>query len=167
MDFKARIEAKKKERDAALAALSDDDKTEIADRAALAKLDEEVAEAKIAARDLDLARRLDALQEQHPGVKFRTVVVKNFDDTFIVRHDQVAFAKWQRAINRKGDHEDDTRAYAVAAVVDWNGRTDFAPPSTLGADLHAYFKANTGVVGPVSIEAGELAGIFKEERKSG
>src|SRR4051812_31063192 len=131
LDLTAKLVAAQARKAKAEASISDDDRAEIAARDELARLDGESREAERTARDLDLSRRLDAARELlGDGVALIAVSPKEFDDTFIVRRDGKAHAKWNKALaeiasgNRKIDQAEEARKYAVACVFDWNGIID-------------------------------------------
>lgn len=99
-------------------------------------------------RDLDLARRLEALQDANPGARYEVVCPDTWPDTFIVRYDAAAHAKWEASVDAdakaeargkngkhlKVDMVKAQRDYAVAVIEDWNGLTDFDTVRPFGAD---------------------------------
>src|SRR6266571_3834875 len=96
IDLTAKREAAKAALDAAKAALTDDDKSEIAVREEIASLEEERQTVEQTKRDVDLARRLDAAQESlGESAKMRSVSPKEFDDTFIVVRNGKAYSDFR------------------------------------------------------------------------
>ncbi len=185
IDLTAKREAAKAALDAAKAALTDDDKSEIAVREEIASLEEERQTVEQTKRDVDLARRLDAAQESlGESAKMRSVSPKEFDDTFIVVRNGKAYSDFRAGLQaigqgKKLSQSELERKYAVACIYDWNGHTDFseiltAPDkanvkgvsNTMGAELYKYLTENPGVVTPILDAVAELAGVFARERKS-
>ena len=172
MNFAERIAAAKARKDAAENAITEADKQEIADRGELARLDAETKAAERLRRDLDLDRRLDVAREKlGSSIKLGTLAFDDYPDTFIVQHHAKAHAKWEKdvgdsASNKKIDVAEVQRSYAVTAVYDWNGTTDFGPSTVNGHALIQHFKATPGMVTPIVNLASKLAGRFAEERKS-
>jgi hypothetical protein len=152
--------------------LSPADMVEIAEREELAKVERERAEAKAVERELDLDRRLDAARDKHgPAAKFKTVMIQDGDDTFIVTLNAVAYKKWDKSINdgasnSKIDPQEERRKLVAASVVDWNGETDFGPTSLNGPKLTMYLSDHQGIVAPLIQEICILNGVVKETRKS-
>jgi hypothetical protein len=171
-DWKSRLEAAKVARDAAKAAITDDDREEIDARAELAAIEAEKREAEKAKREVDLARRFDvARDELGESALIAPVSIDGRDDTFVIQADPKAHAKWERELteagqNKKLDKTEVGRNYAVAVVIDWNGVTDFSATSLNGHALIEYLKKNPGMVTPLVNAAARLAGFFAEERKS-
>lgn len=156
-------------RDASRALLTPDDVAEQATRDEIAKGEEEDRDALHAKRSLDLARRLDAAADKigNPAL-VRPLVVKGFDDTFIVRRNGAAHAKWEKAMgdalsNSKINQADAKKRYASDSVVDWNGRN--LDDSTVTYEFDKFLDENPGVVTSIVGEAIELNGAVKEARK--
>ena len=169
--LEARIQARKAELDKAKAVLSDSDRTEIEQREQLALIDAEVEEEKRKARDLDLARRLDAARERLGETsKVRAIAIEGFEDTFVIVYDPKAHGKWTEDVSKAATKNESrakaNRDYAVAVVCDWNGhvRSDDDPEFT--TKLAKYLTENPGLVTPINNVAGELAGLYASERKS-
>lgn len=165
----ARLAATTQRRDAARALLTPDDVAEQTMRDDIAKGEEEEREALAAKRALDLARRLDAAIEKagNPAL-VRPLSVKGFVDTFIVRRNGAAHAKWEKAMgdalsNSKIDQAETKKRYASASVVDWNGRD--LDDSTVTYEFDKFLDENPGIVTSIVGEAIELNGAVKEARK--
>ncbi len=164
-------------RAAAEAAFTEADAAEESKRALLADERKAESEAATRKRDLDLARRLESAIGEGDPREFRAVIIEGFADTFIIRRNGTAHAKWERALEsaasndrnkKKADKEAASRAYAIASVVDWNGDTDFQVglKRNLGDDLDKFLTVNPGIVTPLNNAAGRVNGVFAEERKS-
>ena len=159
-------------RDAAKSALSEDDLKEIELRNKIAEIEAEAEAEERKARNLDLDRRLEAALEvlgEKAGLK--AVAIEGFKDTFIVQRQAKAHAKWTEDIakasqpNAKLDRATVNRAYAVAAVYDWNGEIGGVNPE-FTLKLTQYLTDNPGIVTPINNASAELAGVFAQERKS-
>ncbi len=159
------------------ATLSPADKAEQEDRAALAKEEAEAADAERVKRDLDLARRLDAARAALPGVPVDSLAIKDSPHSFIVQDPGgKAYTAWEKgiqpvALGGNPDRAAVSRDYAVAAVYDHNGTTDWnaetaKDTSTAGADLIALLRASPGIATNIVNVATRLAGLASEERKS-
>ncbi len=177
--LRERLAAVTAAKDDAKAALTNEDRAEIALRAQIAEQDDERRAEQNAKRDVDIARRLDALTESlGAGVKLRPVVLKEYpDQSFIVRHVGAAYARFEKEIQaqatgKKIEIADSRRLYVAVCVVDWNGVTDFSAVSpdgngeNEGQRLIAFLKAHQGAVTLLANECSELAGLAKEDRKS-
>jgi hypothetical protein len=172
-DWAARIASAKADLETAKAAISEEDRAEIEARDELSKTLEARQAEERTKRDLELSRRLDAAKEiLGENTPLITVSPKGYTDTFIVRRDGQAHAKWKKAIqekssgNKKIDSEEEERKYAASAIYDWNGITDFGITSTRGYELLKFLEKNAGVVTPIVDAAAELNGVFAEKRKS-
>lgn len=166
MDLRARIEAAQKRRDATSAALSEDDRAEILAREELSRIEAQAEENERQRRDLEIARRLDAAREAHPGERIEAVVLTGAPDSYLVMHSGKAFADWQTSIHRaasgaKVDPIERDRKLALAVIIDWNGATGDA----LGHELVTHLRTNPAQVTPIVNAASKLAGLFAEERK--
>lgn len=166
----ARLAATIAKRDASRLLLSADDVAEQAMRDDIAKGEEENREALAAKRSLDLARRLDAAADKagNPAL-VRALSIKGFDDTFIVRRNGAAHAKWEKMMgdsmsNSKIDQAEVKARYASASVADWNGRD--LDDSTVTHEFDKFLADNPGIVTSILGEAIELNGAVKEARKS-
>lgn len=175
--LKARIEAEQAAAAAAKSALSPEDIEELELRKRLQAAEEERERAEQDKRDLDLARREEAARETNgPDAKITSIAIKNYPDSFVIMHDQAAYKAWRELINKsltnkKIDKPAAARDYAVAVVIDWNGKTDFMADdadgkNTVGHNLYEYLKKNDGIVDAITNAAAELAGVFREDRKS-
>jgi hypothetical protein len=171
--IKARIEAAKAARLAQEAKLSTADREEIADREELAREEAAKLAAEEEARDLDLARRMDAAREKHgDAAKLAPVSIQGYADTFIVKLNGVAYKKWDKSINDssngKIDPQEERRKLIAASMEDWNGETDFGTTSLNGSKLLAYLDSHQGLVAPLIQEICILNGVVKKDRaKSG
>ena len=159
-------------RDAAKSALSEDDLKEIELRNKIAEIEAEAEAEERKARNLDLDRRLEAAREtlgEKAGLQ--AVAIEGFKDTFIIQRQAKAHAKWTEDIarasqpNSKLDRATVNRAYAVAAVYDWNGEIGGVNPE-FTLKLTQYLTDNPGIVTPINNASAELAGVFAQERKS-
>ena len=155
---------------AANARITDDDRAEIGLREQRDSLRAEREKIERVARDLDLARRLDAIRASDPEATFAPLTVQEWPDSFIVRRDGKAHSAWERRITsekKKGgnDHREAAREYAIAVVVDWNGASIDATEAA--ARFRKFLEQNTGIVTPITDLAARLNGVFAEERKSG
>lgn len=175
----AAIEREKALLEAAKAKLSPEDKTEIQYRQQAEKLRTERVEQERIARDLDLARRLDSAREQlGEGAKLRELAIPEHPHTFIVKDPgATAYKTWEKDIGQvamgkgKATRDEITRAYALKAVHDWNGITEFddinpATKTTRGAELVALLTEHPAIATRIQNEAIDLAGLATEERKS-
>jgi hypothetical protein len=164
---------------AAKASISEKDREEIAQRAELARKREERIKIEEEQRALDLARRLDAARERFAdGALLGEVQVPNSAHNFIVKDPGAqAFNELQVGLNKVTVSELDmgktkttraavTRVYAVHAVVDWNGITDFSGATTNGHDLNEFLKAHPAIATQISNVAVDLAQSAAEARKS-
>jgi len=172
--LRAKLQHAEAARDAAKAALTDEDRAEIEIREQLARAEDDVREQDRTRRKLDLDRRLEEAQQAYPSAKLAAVMIKGFPDTFIVKHDGKAFARFQQeavarqtSSGKKGPSFEESRLnYALSVIIDWNGITDWSPTNSNGHDLRTFLKANSGVATPVTDAAWELAGSAAEESKS-
>ena len=174
-DLKAKLEQLRAEREAAEKSISVDDQAEIDLRAEIEKEQSLRDSAKTKARDLDLARRLDAAQDALGDVKCDSLAIQGFDDTFIVFRSGSAHKRWaaaqqaaasQEARGKQANRERINIQYAIDCIHDWNGITDFSAQSgTENANkLRMFLETNPGVVAPITDLAGTLNGAFAEER---
>jgi hypothetical protein len=157
--------------DAAKSKLSPSDLEEIAERAALSKLEDEAKVEEERARDLDLQRRLEAAEELKPGTRFTTVAIEGLPDTFVVQCDGRAHVKWENELSKmaqsgKGERSAIHRGYAQSIVHDWNGTVRDDSDSEFTVKLVKYLTDNPGVVTPLTDAAIRLAGAVAAERKS-
>lgn len=172
--LRARLQQAEAALDASRSAVTDEEREERELRERLARIEEEQRNEERARRALDLDRRYEEAQHAYPQAKLAKLMVKNYPDTFIVKHDAKAFVRWQQeARARVTPHgkkappaEESTVNYAMAAVIDWNGITDWSPTNSNGQELRTYLKANPGVATTVENAAYELAGSAAEESKS-
>lgn len=171
MDLAARIQQSKARVAAAKATLNDDDRAELEQRDELERLEAEAEEEKQKARRLDVERRLDAaktvLGENAPIVP---VLIKGFDDSFLVQRDNKAHQKWitmtqNSASNPNIDRGALARAYAVAVVYDWNGVVGGDDPE-FTLKLTKHLTEFSGMVLPITNAAVDLSGAAAIERKS-
>lgn len=172
MNLKERIAAEKAALEKAKAALSEDDRAEIAMREELAQLQAQRELEERAKREVELERRLDSAREElGDEIKVKGVSVREFPDTFVIMRNGKAHAAWSDAIskavqNKNADRAAIHRKYAIAVVYDWNGINDFETNAESTTRLSQFLTANPGIVTPITDAAAELAGIFAEERKS-
>lgn len=173
MDIKAEIAKAKAAAEAAAAKLSEV-QDDVADRAELDGWRAKQEEAERQLRDLDLDKREDAAREVlGEKVKIGQVAIKGYPDTFIVIHDPDAYKLWKTTLEGGKKHDAFARdlRFAMAVIHDWNGITDWdkvLPNGRTGGDaLRAYLTDHPAMVTPITNEAGRLAGLYKEERKSG
>jgi hypothetical protein len=172
--LRARVNQAEAALDASRSAVSDEEREERELRERLARLEDEQRNEDRARRALDLDRRFEEAQAAYPQARLAKLMVKNYPDTFIVKHDGKAFLRWQQEARarvtphgKKGPPaEESTVNYAMAAVIDWNGITDWSPTNTNGHDLRQYLKANPGVATAVENAAYELAGSAADDSKS-
>jgi hypothetical protein len=169
MTLTEQIEAAKARLAQATSAFSEDDRKEQALREELAKIAEQAEELERVKRELDLARRLDAASEALGSDCVKAVSVRGFPDTFIMQRNSKAYSTYAEKIASaaRGVKVDTVlagRQYAAHCVYDWNGTTDLDGPS--GSQLVTFLAQNPGIVNPLVEVAGELAGLFAEERKS-
>lgn len=172
MDLTSRKAAAAARLEQAKSALSDGDLSEIAERAEIDKLEDEAKAEESKRRELELARRLDSAREAlGPDAGLEAVAIIGFPDTFIVRRDGKAHAKWHAAMIKS--HRPDSKiepltvslTYAVAVVHDWNGNVRDDNDAEFTHKLTQYLTANPGIVTPITDVAGRLAGVFAEEFK--
>jgi hypothetical protein len=177
MDHKDRLEAARARKAAAEAALSEADALEIEQRAEVERIEEDARALETKKRDLSLTQRLELAREAMPEAKLRGVAIQEFPDTFVVRYKPAAHSAFlgsQRQAQmadqqgKRGDWVTGRRQYALATVVDWNGRSNYnGTDSQLTDDLRKYLTEHEGLVTAITNVAAELAGIVAEERKSG
>jgi hypothetical protein len=158
-------------RDVATAALTEDEKGEIELRRELARVEDERREAELDKRTIDLDRRVDAAREAHPDAKITSLLIDDYDDTFVLMHSDKAYQAYEKFLvksftDKKVDMTIRRREFAVASVIDWNGTTDFSLSSTAGGELMEHLKRNSGLVSSIAFAAGSLAGANAEARKS-
>lgn len=170
----------KARRVAAEAAVTQADRNEITMREELAREREAEEKAKGEARDLDLARRVDAAQDRL-GVEtaVEALAIAGSDHTFILKSPGAAAYKnhmegLSRALSAemgigkaRGSTSDINRDYAVAAVEDWNGQHDFSRATTLGDELIKFLSEHPAIVSEIVAAADRLSKIVREKRKSG
>lgn len=171
-----RIEKERAAADAVAAKLTAND-AEIKLRAELDALTEKREADERALRDLDLAQREEAAQEAlGPKAKIGTVTIQGYPDTFVLVHDPNAFKQFDTTLNsgKKYDPVEVKRRFAMATIYDWNGITDWTAmvrneaggETPAGDALRAYLTTYSAMLTPLTNEAGRLAGLYKEERKS-
>jgi 23S rRNA G2069 N7-methylase RlmK/C1962 C5-methylase RlmI len=168
-DLLAKAEAR---REAAKSALSEDDIKEIELRNRIAEIEAEAEAEERKARNLDLDRRLEAAREAlGDKAGLEAVAIEGFKDTFVIQRQSKAHSKWAEDIakaaspNSKLDRATVNRAYAVAAVYDWNGEIGGENPE-FTVKLTKYLTDNPGIVTPINNASANLAGVFAQERKS-
>lgn len=174
MDLQQRLAAAQAKRAAAEAAITDDDRAEQELRDKIAAEESAALAAADAKRALDAERYLDATRAEFgDAAALKIVSVKSFPDTFIVKRNGQAHARWHTRLtdgSRNGKKIDSIALgldYALAAVVSWNGRSlGGEVGNDVGPALRLFLQANPGVITPITDAAGELNGIFAEERKS-
>jgi hypothetical protein len=177
MDLSQRKQEALARKAAAEKSLTDEDRSEQAQRAEIAAIEAEARTAEAAKRELDLDRRFDAAQAALPDAKLRSVSIQEFPDSFVVRYSGKAHGRFIDETTRQArreqsgqpaDYTTPKRQYALAVVVDWNGRTayDDLGSTELTADLSKYLSANPGLLIPITDAAATLAGIVSEEKKS-
>jgi hypothetical protein len=176
MDLKDRLEAAKARKAAAEAALTEDDRNEIAVRAEVSKIENEALDAERTKRSVELDRRLDAAREAMPGAKLDRLTVQEFPDAFVICYKPKSHARFVDALRRSqigghgktADFDTARLQYALEVVVDWNGRADYAGQDSERTNtLRAYLIENPGILSPITDLAATMAGIVAEERKSG
>lgn len=181
MDIKERIAQEKAALEALEGQFTADVEAELAARAELEAVRAKREERERTLRDLSLSQREDAAREAlGPKAKIATLAIQDYPDAFVLVHDPNAYKAYQAALTagvngKKVDASAANLRLAIAVVYDWNGITDWASmvpngkggETTAGDALRAYLSENTGLVGPITNEAGRLAGSYKEERKSG
>lgn len=168
--IKAKAEKAKRDLAALQDAQSDSDREEIESRREAQEAAEQLKDAKNEQRQLDLDRRLDEAREAHPKHKLAGLLIDGYPDSFIVRSHHPAFEEWQEKItkastSKKVSRQLASRAFAMKAVIDWNGQ-DLSHPSANGNDLVQYFKTNVGIVTSVVTAAVSLTGAYTEAQKS-
>ena len=169
MSVKEKIAAAQKARDAAK--LSDTDAADLKEREELQQAIAEQADAEAKKRDLELLKRLGAAQELHGADRVRAVAIKGSPHTFIVKGNQQAHAtwetKWQKSLmDKKVNKAEIDREYALASIIDWNGKTGFETDSVSGYELRRFLEANPGFITPLSSACMLLNGFIAEEAKS-
>jgi len=173
--LKEQLEASRAKRKAAEDSVTESESQEQRDIREIAENDERVAEIAKDRRDTDLAKRLLAAKEAHPEWTLRSLTIKERSDTFIVRANPDAHRNWQAAAIAKAskggggtkandvtDATDRARAYALASVVDFNGK---AVDSVDIRELDKFLQLHQGLVTPITDAAIELNGAVTEERK--
>ncbi len=172
MDLKARLAEEKALLEKAKAALTEDDRAEIALREEIALVQMQREQEELAKLEIDLERRLDvARQSLGDSLKVAGVIARGYSDSFVVMRNGKAHATWTQSMakaqqNKNADRDDINRKYAMAVVYDWNGIIDFDSNAVSTHKLRAYLTENPGLITPITNAAAELAGVFAEERKS-
>lgn len=177
-----RIEAARRAAEQAEAKLSPKDVEEEMVRAERTQYEKRAADALRRHLELDLARRADVARDAlGEDAKLRSLIVDDLKSphTFIIKDaGAAAFKAWQQGISDatigklakgtrdKVDRDAVSLDYAVRAVHDWNGITDFSPTTTHGHELIEWLKAHPAVVANIVAAAHVLAGYSAEERKS-
>ncbi|SRR6266404_869447 len=169
----ARLATAKARLAAAKSAFTDEDREARALRTEIAQREAEAEEAEREKLAEDLEVRLELARAENPGKTFRAVMMKTFPDTFIVFRNGKAHAAWTDAITRavqasaQGKNIDRApinREYALRCTFDWNGQQDFDTNTDLSDRLRKYLDVNPGLLTPLTDAAGELAGVFADER---
>jgi hypothetical protein len=173
VQLRAKLEQAKVARDAAVSAISDEERAEIEMRRQLAEVDDERDQAELEKRELDLDQRYEAACEAYPDDKITSVLIEEYPDSFVIRHSPRAFAQWEAQITqvtrgrkKKLDKPKISRDYTVASVIDWNGEDLSDPLTSRGGALVAYLTKNPGIVTSILNAAAGLAGAHSEARKS-
>lgn len=172
--IKERIDAAKERRVKALAVL-EESAEERAQRHELARIESEAEEAEREESWARLERRVDVAREADPNGAYAPLMVECFPDTFVIRRNSKAHARWRdktirasamRASGQKGagDPLAIDRDYAIECVHDWNGQSDFDANPDLTERLNKFLTENAAIVTPINDLAGKLAGVFAEER---
>jgi hypothetical protein len=157
-----------------------------ADRADMAVIEEMAREREAEERALeikrsvDVGRRLLAARERlGADVPCEALTIKGSEHTFIVKSPgATAYRAHMEGLSRamsaemgigkaRGTTGDINRAYAVAAVEDWNGIIDFSNESTSGDDLIKFLTEHPAIVPEIVMVADALSKVVKEKRKSG
>jgi hypothetical protein len=177
IDWKSRLDAARAAKEKAEASITAEDRAEQEARAEEAKLLAEAKAAEHAKRDLDLARRMDLAREKlGPKAKIRDLAIKDSPHTFVLAHQGAvgarAYVEWEKGIaasaspNSKVDRSEVNRKYALVAIYDWNGVTEFGGDSGKGHELVELLKNEPGIVSLIVNAGTDLAGLASEERKS-
>lgn len=172
--LEARLAAAQARLAAAKNAVSEDD---IAARELRAQIQKAEAEAESEERTKlfdALTDRLEATKVAFPDRQFLPVMAQRYPDTFIVARNGKAHASWVAALARstrasmQGKTAEDpskiTLQYAIDSLYDWNGATAFDTDPELSRKLRIYLTENPGLVSPITEAAGELAGVFADQR---
>jgi hypothetical protein len=178
MDLSAKLDAARQKLAAVKARLTEDDQKDIIALKELSDLEAETEAEERKQRNLDLDRRMMAAKAANPDAAFEAVSVQgDWPDTFIVRRNGRAHNAWNQAMTSAAtqaangkkdiDRASINRRYAVQAVYDWNGDTDFDTNTERAKALNDYLIENPGLLTPITDAAAKLAGVFAEERKSG
>src|SRR5262249_31017185 len=135
------------------------------------RIESERKAAETEKRELELQRRLEALQDQQPGERFTTLVWEQH--SFILKYaGPKAHERWQKQLrdstsNKKIDIGQVNRDYSLASIVDWNGATDLhGMASEHGLALLQLAQQYPGIVTSIQNRVHELAGIVLEEHKT-
>jgi len=168
--LRAELEQAKTAAKAASSVLSDEDRDEIELRQKIADANAEREQVELEQRELDLDRRFDAAKEAFPDQPLKKLLIESYPDTFILKHNRAAYARWEdetakSVSNKRLKRPDIFRRWAVAMVIDWNGK-DLSDPLKSGAELDTYLTQNPGIVTAITNAGGELAGVVGKARKS-
>jgi hypothetical protein len=171
--LRARLEQAKVARDAAVSAISDEERAEIEMRRQLSEVDDERDQAEIEKRELELDQRYEAACAAYPDDKITSVLIEEYPDSFVVKHSPRAYAQWEAQITKvtrgrkkKVDKAKISRDYAISSVIDWNGEDLSDPLTSRGGALVTYLTKNSGIVTSIVNAAAGLAGAHSEARKS-
>lgn len=169
--LRAQLTQSVRERDAAKAALSDQDREEIELRRRISEVEQERAKADLERRELDLERRLQKLRAEHPEWMIDGLIIEQYEHSFILRANHRAYDEWSTQIakaahSKKIDRAAESRKFAAHCVVDWNGDDVSTDISHRAGELVTFLKNNAGIVDAIVNAGARLTGAFNRARKS-
>ncbi len=169
--LRARLVRAKREKAAIESSMSDADREEMALRRELAAAEEEAKNADLERRELCLERQLELVREEHPDWLLSSLLIEEYDHSFILRANHRAYEQWSEQIaksanNKKIDRAAEHRRFAAACVVDWNGDDVIADISHRAGELVTFLKNNAGIVDAIVNAGARLTGAFNRARKS-
>lgn len=172
-DWAGKISEAKERLAAAEAAVTDDDRAEIAVRAEHAQIVDKTRAAEELKRDLDLERRREAAVDVFGSkVPLDVYVMDDPPHTFVIRAPKPEdHTRWEKGLadaqsNKKIDQDEVKRNYALACVFDWNGSTDLhGLASAHGLALRQWAEAFPAAVTSITNIAAELGGLALGNRR--
>lgn len=169
--LRAQLRQAEHDRDEAEAALTDEDREEIEVRRRIAEVEQERAKADLQKRELELERRLQKVREEHPKWMIDGLLIEQYPDSFVLRANHRAYDEWSTQIakaahSKKIDRAAESRKFAAACVVDWNGHDVSETISHRAGELITFLKNNAGIVDAIVTAGARLTGAFNRARKS-
>lgn len=165
--LKEQLESARTELEKLEASVTPEETEEQRDIAALAEITSKRDAIIRERRDRDLAKRLMVSRAAHPGVVMLSLTLLGFDDGFIVKRNAAAHKVWMASQEKRSKDPTIDRypaliSYAMAVVVDWNGK----PVDSVNIrDLEKYLEKNEAVADGITNAAIEMSGLIAEGKK--